>query len=175
MCPDRLRPLARGGWTRPRRAGPRRSSGWCSTSSTAGDDLARLLRYLVANDIRLGIRPHAAPIAASWSGGARTGRRVGHPLITRSTPAPICFGRRPTDPRREAPGRPRDRPLVVPMDECLVLIPDQLPATSPGSRYDANQQRLAREPAPGSRPEGGPRRGRRCWPGWWSAAGAGSG
>ena len=54
--------------------------------------IRKVLRYLLANDIRIGIRPHAGRIAASSSGAPQPGIPSPTSSITRSTPATTASG-----------------------------------------------------------------------------------
>ena len=67
-----------------------------------------LLRYLVHHGIRIPVRPAlAAPTAANWNGGDRTGRRCRTCCITPATPGPIGSATgRPTRGASSPVGRP---------------------------------------------------------------------
>jgi DNA invertase Pin-like site-specific DNA recombinase len=68
------------------------------------------------------------------------------------------YGHRPTDPRREIPGRPTTGRLIRPAERCAVLIRDHVPAYIGWERFEANQRTLAENRArSGSR--GSPRPG----------------
>ena len=75
-----------------------------------------LLRYLVRNGIRLGVRPHFGPHKGEleWRRPNRTTLTflLHHPIYAGA----YSHGRRPTDPRRKVPGRPATGRVVVPMD-----------------------------------------------------------
>src|SRR4051795_6039125 len=90
--------------------------------------VSALLRYLVRNGVRLGVRPHFGP-----DKGGLAWRRPNRTTLTFLLHHPVyagayARGRRPTDPRRKVPGRPATGRVVVPRGEWEVLIPDHLPA-----------------------------------------------
>src|SRR2546428_854518 len=102
-----------------------------------------LLRYLVAHDIRLPIRPHS-------------GLNRGHLEWRRPTPMtlqnllhhPIYagayrWGCRKGDPRKQQPGRPYTGRTVKPPESCEVLIKGRFPAYINWDRFESIQQRLA--------------------------------
>jgi DNA invertase Pin-like site-specific DNA recombinase len=105
--------------------------------------IRKVLHYLLANDIRIGIRPHAGPNRGHLEWRAATRDTVAdilrHPIYA----GYYCFGRRQTDPRRRKPARPGSGRIVVPPDEYLALMPDKVPPYITRDQYDANQLRLA--------------------------------
>jgi DNA invertase Pin-like site-specific DNA recombinase len=105
--------------------------------------IRKVLRYLLTNDIRVGIRPHAGPNRGQLEWRAPTRDTVAdilrHPIYAGF----YCFGRRQIDPRRRKPGRRWSGRVLVTPDEYLALIPDKIPAYITRDRYDANQRRLA--------------------------------
>jgi DNA invertase Pin-like site-specific DNA recombinase len=106
-----------------------------------------LLRYMVRNGIRLGVRPHFGP-----NRGNLEWRRPNRVTLTFMLHHPIYAGaysdgRRPTDRRRKVPGRPGTGRRVVPMDEWGVLIRDHLPSYISWEQYETNLQQLARNRA----------------------------
>ena len=105
--------------------------------------IRKVLRYLVANDIRLGIRPHAGPNRGQLEWRTATRETVSdilhHPIYA----GYYCFGRRQADPRRRKPGRRWSGRVLVTPDEYLALIPDKVPAYITREQYDANQRRIA--------------------------------
>lgn len=109
--------------------------------------VSSLLRYLVRNGIRLGVRPHFGPQKGglAWRRPSRTTLTflLHHPVYAGA----YTRGRRPTDPRRKIPGRPATGRVVVPMDEWEVLIQGHLPGYITWDRYQANLRRLARNSA----------------------------
>ena len=111
------------------------------------DSLNSLLQYLVHHEILLGFRPHYGP-----DRGQLQWRRPNRPTLQNILHHPIyagaySYGRRPTDPRRKIPGRPSTGRMVVPADECAVLLKDRLPAYITWERYEANLEKLARNRA----------------------------
>jgi DNA invertase Pin-like site-specific DNA recombinase len=109
--------------------------------------VSAVLRYLVRNQILLGVRPHFGP-----NRGGLEWRRPNRVTLTFLLHHPIyagaySHGRRPTDPRRKVPGRPATGRKLVPMTEWDVLIRDRLPSYISWDRYEANLQQLARNSA----------------------------
>ena len=104
--------------------------------------VSALLRYLVRNGIRVGVRPHFGPHKGElqWRRPNRTTLNflLHHPIYAGAS----SHGRRPTDPRRKVPGRPATGRRVVPMDQWEVLIHDHLPGYITWQRYEANLRRL---------------------------------
>ena len=173
---DRLRPARRRRvGDRPRRAGPGRRPADLRPVRPRGHAArpAPLPGPPPASASRSA--PPAARTGASWSGGGRTGRRCRTCCTTRATPGPTGSGHRPVDPRRKQPGRPATGKLIRRPEECLVLIRDRLPAYITWDRFEANQERLDAEPQPAERRRAPRGTGRRCWPGWCAAGGAGGG
>src|SRR5262245_10542486 len=105
--------------------------------------IRKVLRYLIANDLRLGIRPHAGPNRGQLEWRTATRETVSdilhHPIYA----GYYCFGRRQADPRRRKPGRRWSGRVLVTPDEYLALIPDKVPAYITREQYDANQRRIA--------------------------------
>jgi DNA invertase Pin-like site-specific DNA recombinase len=102
-----------------------------------------LLRYMVRNQILLPVRPHFGP-----NRGNLEWRRPNRVTLTFMLHHPLYAGaysdgRRPTDPRRQVPGRRATGRRLVPMEEWRVLIRDHLPGYISWERYEANLQRLA--------------------------------
>ena len=137
--------------------------------------IRKVLRYLLAHGIRLGIRPHAGPEPRP-AGVAAADPRHGH----RDPPPPDL--RRVLLLRAEA-----DRPAAEEARAAVVGagrgpargVPGPDPGqgarrTSPGSGTRPTSGGSPRT-GPGPSPRGRRGRGRRCWPGWSSAAGAASG
>ena len=111
------------------------------------DSLNALLQYLVHHKIRLGFRPHHGP-----NRGQLEWRRPNRPTLQNILHHPIyagaySYGRRPVDPRRKIPGRPATGRIVVPVEECAVLLKDRLPAYISWERYEANLAKLAKNQA----------------------------
>jgi DNA invertase Pin-like site-specific DNA recombinase len=107
--------------------------------------LNAVLRYLVANDIRLGIR-----VRESEGKGELQWRRPTRMTLQNMLKNPIyagayAYGRRRVDPRKKEPGRPRSgfvtRP--TPSKEWYVLLKERFPAYISWERYEENVRRLA--------------------------------
>lgn len=100
-----------------------------------------LLRYVVAHDMRLPIRPHK---------GANRGQlewhRPNRMTLQNVLPHPIYagayrWGYRKMDPRKQQPGRPNTGRTVNPPELCEVLIHDRFPAYISWERFASMQQR----------------------------------
>jgi DNA invertase Pin-like site-specific DNA recombinase len=120
--------------------------------------IRKVLRYLLAKDIRIGIRPH---------GGANRGqlewRLPTRETVTKILQHPIyagyyCYGRTKIDPRRRKPGKRWSGRVAVPREEYLAMIPDKYPAYISRDQYEANQRRLAENRAR-TASKGAPREG----------------
>jgi DNA invertase Pin-like site-specific DNA recombinase len=103
-----------------------------------------VLRYLIAQDIRMPVRSQAAATRGQlqWRRPSRETIRqiLRHPIYAGA----YRYGHRPTDPRRQQPGHPksgRDSGLAV--EDCQVFLKDRFPAYISWERFEANQQRLA--------------------------------
>src|SRR4029077_9617195 len=75
--------------------------------------IRKVLHYLLANDIRIGIRPHAGP-----DRGQLQWRLPTRDTLSKMIPHPIyagyyCYGRKQTDPRRKKSGRRWSGRVVV--------------------------------------------------------------
>jgi len=102
-----------------------------------------VLRYLVANHIPLGVRPHSGPHR-----GQLEWRRPCRPTLLNLFHKPIyagayVHGMHPVDSRRKVPGRPATGRTTVALLQWEVLIKDHLPAYITWDRYVANVERLA--------------------------------
>jgi DNA invertase Pin-like site-specific DNA recombinase len=102
-----------------------------------------LLRYLVAHDIRLPIRPHFGPNRGhlEWRRPSRMTLQtlLHHPIYAGA----YRWGYRKMDPRKQQPGRRSTGRTLNPADSCEVLIPDRFPASITWERFASIQQRLA--------------------------------
>ncbi len=101
-----------------------------------------LLRYLVANEIRMPVRPHHGP-----NRGQLQWRRVSRMTLQNILRNPIYagayrWGHRKIDPRRQKPGRLGTGRTVNRPEECEVLIKDRFPAYISWERFDAIGKRL---------------------------------
>jgi hypothetical protein len=120
--------------------------------------IRKVLRHLLAHDIRIGVRPHTGP-----DRGRLEWRLPTRDTVTKILQHPIyagyyCYGRRQTDPRRKKPGRRSSGRVVVPREEYLALIPDRCPAYISREQYEDNQRRLAENRAR-TESKGAPRQG----------------
>jgi hypothetical protein len=104
--------------------------------------LGGVLRYLARHGVRLGVRVREGP-----GKGDLVWRRPNRPTVQMMLKHPIyagsyVYGRRPVDPRRRRPDRPRAGRVVADPAAWHVLLPDRCPAYIPPEQYDANQARL---------------------------------
>jgi DNA invertase Pin-like site-specific DNA recombinase len=117
-----------------------------------------LLRYLVAHEIRMPIRPHQGTNRGQleWHRPNRMTLQnmLHHPIYAGA----YRWGYRKMDPRKQQPGRPNTGKTVNPPESCEVFIKDRFPAYITWERFEAIQQRLAHNrslaPAPGVPREG---------------------
>jgi DNA invertase Pin-like site-specific DNA recombinase len=103
-----------------------------------------VLRSLIADGIRLPVRSQSGPDRGKlvWRApGRETVRHVlRHPMYAGA----YRYGFRPTEARRQAPGRPRSgRGAGLAPEDCLVFLRDRFPAYITYERFEANQVRLA--------------------------------
>jgi Recombinase/Recombinase zinc beta ribbon domain len=102
-----------------------------------------LLRYLVAHDIRLPIRPHCGPNRGQleWRRPTRMTLQnmLHHPIYAGA----YRWGHRKMDPRKQQPGRRSTGRTINAPEACDVLIPQRFPAYISWERFAAIQQRLA--------------------------------
>jgi DNA invertase Pin-like site-specific DNA recombinase len=100
-------------------------------------------RYLVRNDIKLGVRTPSGPDAGrlQWRAPTRStlNRILRHPYYAGC----YVFGFTRQDPRRRKPGRPSSGTVQVQRLKWEVMIPDKIPAYITWERYLANQDRMA--------------------------------
>jgi DNA invertase Pin-like site-specific DNA recombinase len=118
-----------------------------------------VLRYMVDNGIQIGVRVH------SGSGrGDLEWRRPCRPTLNNLLHNPMYAGayaylRRPTDRRRQKPGRRSTGRTVAPRDNWIV-IKDRMPAYITWEQYEDNQAILAANRTTGLQARGGaPRQG----------------
>jgi DNA invertase Pin-like site-specific DNA recombinase len=120
--------------------------------------IGKVLRHLLAHDIRIGVRPHAGPDRGhlAWRLPTRNtiAKILTHPIYAGN----YCYGRRQTDPRRKKPGRRSSGRVVVPPEKYLALIPDRCPAYITRDQHEANQRQLAENRAR-TESKGAPREG----------------
>jgi DNA invertase Pin-like site-specific DNA recombinase len=101
-----------------------------------------VFRYLLRNDIRLGMRPRRGPYC-----GQVEWRRPALPTLFALLHNPIyagayAYGRTFKDLRRQAAGQSKTGVRSAPMAEWKVLIRDRLPAYIGWDRYLENQTRM---------------------------------
>ena len=117
-----------------------------------------LLRYLVAHDIRLPIRPHQGANRGQleWHRPNRMTLQnmLHHPIYAGA----YRWGYRQIDPRKQQPGRPNTGKTVNPPESCAVLVKDRFPAYISWERFESIQQRLANNRTLASA-QGAPREG----------------
>ena len=98
-----------------------------------------MLRYLVENDIQLGIRLREGPDKGTleWR---RPNRMTLQTLLHNPAYAGIyAYGRRRVDPRRQDPARPSTGRVVRSRDGWHVMIPNVLPAYITVTQFEANE------------------------------------
>jgi hypothetical protein len=101
-----------------------------------------VLHYLVRHQIQLPCRVHAGPAK-----GDLEWRRPNRATLSNLLHNPIyagayAYGRRPTDPRRQQPGRPGTGRTVAGPGECQVLLQGHLPAYISWERFTRNLAQL---------------------------------
>lgn len=104
--------------------------------------LNAVLRYLVENGIRIGIRvrEREAKGKLEWHPPNRMTLQtlLKHPIYAGA----YAYGRRRIDPRKKKPGRPSTGKTVSPPEEWHVLIKDRFPAYISWEHYERNLARL---------------------------------
>jgi hypothetical protein len=101
-----------------------------------------VLRYLVAHDLRLPCREASGP-----NKGELTWRRPNRVTLSNLLHPPAyagayVYGRRPTDPRRQRPGRPATGRTVAKPEAWPVLLKERLPAYISWERFEQNLTQL---------------------------------
>lgn len=101
-----------------------------------------LLRYLVKNQIQVPVRP-----IRREQRGQLHWRRPNRVTLQTMLHHPIYagfyrFGHRAVDPRKKVPGRPQSGRTFRAAEECVVLLPDRLPAYISVEQFQANRERL---------------------------------
>jgi DNA invertase Pin-like site-specific DNA recombinase len=99
-------------------------------------------RYLIQNNIQLGIRAHEGPHR-----GELQWRRPCLPTLYKILHHPYyagtyAYGRFQIDPKRQRPHRSRKARKTMPMDQWKALVPDRVPAYITWEKYERNQERL---------------------------------
>jgi DNA invertase Pin-like site-specific DNA recombinase len=104
--------------------------------------LHALLRYLVAQQVQVGVRVREGPTRGdvAW-------RRPNRLTLQNLLKNPIyagayAYGRRQVDHRRQQPGRPKTGRVVCAPEEWLALLRDQHPAYISWEQYEWNLARL---------------------------------
>jgi DNA invertase Pin-like site-specific DNA recombinase len=117
-----------------------------------------LLRYFVAHDIGLPIRPHSGVNRGQleWHRPNRLTLQnvLHHPIYAGA----YRWGARKVDRRKQQPGRPTTGRTVQALESCEVLIKDRFPAYISWERFESIQQRLANNRSIGQA-QGAPREG----------------
>jgi DNA invertase Pin-like site-specific DNA recombinase len=117
-----------------------------------------VFRYLLAHNIRVGVRQHDGPNAGQveWR---RPSRSTLSGMLRNPTYAgTYAYGRSITDPKRKYSGRSRKGRRFVPMEQWKVKLHDRVPAYLTWERYLRNQERL-RQNRVGWDSRGAPRQG----------------
>lgn len=101
-----------------------------------------VLQYLVRHQIQL---PHR--LASGAHKGDLEWRRPNRVTLSNLLHHPIyagayVYGRRPSDPRRQQPGRPGTGRTVAKPEECQVLLHDRLPAYISWEQFTRNLKQL---------------------------------
>lgn len=101
-----------------------------------------LLKWLVANDVKMPVRPHFGPRR-----GELEWRRPNRVTLLNLLHHPIYagayrWGYREIDPRKKIPGRPTTGRTFNTHDQCRVLIRDRFPAYITWEEFEKNQQKL---------------------------------
>jgi DNA invertase Pin-like site-specific DNA recombinase len=101
-----------------------------------------LLRYLKHEKILLPVRARSGPEQGElrWCrpNRATLSNLLHHPIYAGA----YRYGHRPTDPRRQQPGRRTTGRVVCRPEECVVLLWDRLPAYITRERFEANVRTL---------------------------------
>jgi len=104
--------------------------------------LNAMLRYLVANGVRIGVR-----VREGEAKGQLEWRRPNRMTLQNTLKNPVyagayAYGKRRIDPRKKKPGRPHTGKTVAPPEEWHVLIKDRLPAYISWEQYEKNLKQL---------------------------------
>lgn len=102
-----------------------------------------LLGYMVAHDIRLGVRPHAGPMRNQLEWHRPNRRTVANVLHHPLYAGTYVWGRRKIDPRRKRPDASGSGRVVVPPEQWEIVVHSCLPAYITWEQFQANQHRLA--------------------------------
>jgi DNA invertase Pin-like site-specific DNA recombinase len=101
-----------------------------------------LLRYLVAQQVELGMREHQGPARGEVVWHRPTRVTLQNILHHPSYAGAYVYGRRAIDPRRQRAGHPDTGRVVTAPDAWQVLLKDRLPAYISWDQYEANVARL---------------------------------
>jgi len=101
-----------------------------------------VLRYLVQHQIRVPQRVRVGP-----SKGELVWRRPNRTTLSNVLHHPIyagayVYGRRPTDPKRQQPGRPSTGRLVAKPEDCQVWLHDRIAAYISWEQFERNRRQL---------------------------------
>jgi len=101
--------------------------------------VGKVMRYLVEHDVRMPVRARGGP-----SKGELEWHRVNRPSLHNLFANPIyagayVYGVRPTDRRRQKPGRPGTGRKSSRVAEADVFLPDRVPAYISWEQYQRNQ------------------------------------
>ncbi len=99
-------------------------------------------RYLIENEVRMGIRPHNGPHR-----GELEWRRPCLPTLYKIFHHPYyagtyAYGRCQIDPKRQREHRSRKARKSMPIDQWKAKVPDRVPAYITWERFERNQERL---------------------------------
>jgi DNA invertase Pin-like site-specific DNA recombinase len=99
-------------------------------------------RYLIENNIRLGIRPHNGPHR-----GELEWRRACLPTLYKILHHPFfagtyAYGRFQIDPKRQHEGRSRKARKTMPIEQWKAVLHDHVPAYLTWERFERNQEKL---------------------------------
>lgn len=113
--------------------------------------LNAVLRYLVQQQIQLGIRVRTGPDVGEleWHRPNRMTLQnlLKHPIYAGA----YAYGRRQVDPHRKVPGQPSSGRVIVERGAWVALIKDQLPAYISWEQYERNLAQLEDNRARGDR------------------------
>ena len=104
--------------------------------------VGRVMQYLVAHDIRLPVRTRGGP-----GKGEPTWHRVNRPSLHNRFANPIyagayVWGMRPTEKRRQKPGRPATGRRSCSAEAAEVFLPDRVPAYISWEQYRRNRAQV---------------------------------
>ena len=118
---------------------------------TPGTLWVSVLRYLVQQQIQLGIRVRSGPDVGEleWRRPSRITLQnlLKHPIYAGA----YAYGRRQVDPHRKVPGRPASGRVIVERAAWVALITDQMPAYISWEQYERNLAQLEANRARGDR------------------------